>query len=74
MAEMKKRFSRRTVALFWCAAIAVLIGGLIYAEQIAFLYVLATLVIVALLVVVGRADLENVGRESAGFASGENKV
>ena len=55
------------IALFWLAAIAVLIGVLIRIEQIAMLYVLATLALVALLVVVGRADLEKVDRNSAGF-------
>lgn len=77
MAEMQRRkYSRRTVALFWCVATAVLIGGLIYAEQIALLYVLATLVIVALLLVVGRADLEKVSRDSAGFAAsaGDDRI
>ncbi len=53
------------MALFWLVAVAVVIGGLIYFEQIAFLYVLMTLALIALLLVVGFADLENVGREDA---------
>jgi hypothetical protein len=37
---------------------------MIYLEQIPLLYVVATLVLVALLVVVGFSNLEKVGRES----------
>lgn len=59
----ESKFSRRTVALFWCLLVAVFIGFLIYWEQIALLYVIATLGLVALLLIVGFADLENVGRE-----------
>lgn len=64
-AMKNSKFSRRTVALFWCLLVAVLIGFLIYWEQIALLYVVATLSLVALLLVVGFADLEKVGRENA---------
>ncbi len=60
----QSRFSRRTLALFWLLLVAAVIGVLIYLEQIAFLYVLATLVLVALLLIVGFADLERVGREN----------
>lgn len=67
MADGQKRYSRRTIALFWLAAIALVIGVLIRIEQIAMLYVLATLALVALLVIVGQADLEKVDRNSAGF-------
>lgn len=59
-----KRYSRRLIALFWCAAIAVLIGVLLYLEQIAVLYVLATLGLVVLLLIVAFADLEKVSRSS----------
>ncbi|HXG83495.1 MAG TPA: hypothetical protein VNI84_05640 [Pyrinomonadaceae bacterium] len=73
MADGQSRFSRRRIALFWCAAIVIVVGFLIYIEQIALLYVLATLVLVGLLIVVGRADLEKVNRENAGFAgNGDN--
>ena len=61
----KGRFSRRTVALFWFLLVTVLIGFLIYWEQIALLYVFATLGLVVLLLIVGFADLEKVGRENA---------
>lgn len=61
----KGRYSRRTVALFWLLVVAILIGFLIYWEQIALLYVIATLGLVTLLLIVGFADLEKVGRENA---------
>jgi hypothetical protein len=51
-----------------------LIGTLIYLEQIAILYVLSTLALVALLVTVVMSDLENIGsntgRGSAGNEAG----
>ena len=50
------------IALFWLTLVAVGIGILIYFEQIAVLYVLATLTLIALLLVVAFADLETVGR------------
>ena len=64
MAEKAKKLNRRTSALLWCFAVAVVIGVLIYFEQIAILYVLATLGLVLLLIIVGFADLENVGQEN----------
>ena len=53
---------RRTTALLIMLAVAIVIGVLIAYEQISVLYVLATLTIVALLLVVGFADLEAVSR------------
>lgn len=50
-------------AMLVLIAAAFVIGILIYLEQIAVLYVLATLGIVVLLLIVALADLENVGRE-----------
>ena len=64
-----QRFSRRTIALFWLAIVAVLIGVLIYFEQIAVLYVLATVSLVVLLLVVAFAHLEKVGTDGAGVGS-----
>ena len=70
MAVKEGRFSRRTSALLWLLAVAVVIGTLIYLEQIAILYVLATISLVALLLTVAFADLEKVGRENIeGFIS-----
>lgn len=57
-----KKLGRRTTALLWLIGVAVLVGGLIAFEQISLLYVLATFSIVALLLIVAFADLENVGR------------
>ena len=69
MANMQK-FSRRTIALFWFLAVAIVIGILIYLEQIALLYVLATVGLVALLLIVGFSDLESVDRDAvSGFAA-----
>ena len=53
------------VALFWLALVTVIIGALIYYEQITILYVIATLALVALLVTVGFADLEGAPRKDA---------
>ena len=64
MAVKQSKLGRRTIALFWLLAVAAVIGTLIYLEQIAILYVLATLALVALLLIVAFADLENVGREN----------
>lgn len=64
MAETKSKYSRRTIALFWLFAVALVIGLLIYFQQIAFLYVLATVALVGLLIIVGFSDLEKVSREN----------
>lgn len=65
MAENQNKFSRRTLALFGLILVAVVIGIILYLEQIAILYVLATLSLVVLLLIVAFADLEKVGRETA---------
>lgn len=54
--------SRRSAALLWMLVVAIVIGVLIAYEQISILYVLATFAIVALLLIVGFADLEGVSR------------
>ncbi len=60
------------IALLGLLGVAIVIGTLIYLEQIAILYVLATLALVALLLIVAFADLENVGRENLeGFITEE---
>lgn len=72
MTEKQSKYGRRTVALFWLVVVSVVIGAFIYWEQIALLYVLATLALVILLLVVGLADLEKVGRENIeGFIAKE---
>jgi uncharacterized membrane protein len=73
MTGKQSKYSRRTIALFWLALVTVIIGALIYFEQIAFLYVLATLSLVVLLLIVAFADLERVGRGNIeGFVGKEN--
>jgi len=64
MAGEQSRYSRRIIALFWLLLVSIVIGTLLYFEQIAILYVLATLSLVLLLLIVGFADLEKVGREN----------
>lgn len=72
MASKESRLSRRANALIWLLAVAIVIGTLIYLEQIAILYALATISLVALLLIVAFADLENVGRENIeGFNGNE---
>ena len=60
MANTQKKYSRRTIAMFWGLLTIIVISLFIYFEQIAFLYVLATLAITALLLIVGAADLEHI--------------
>ena len=72
MAAMEGKLSRRSTALVWLLAVAIVIGTLIYLEQIAILYVLATISLVGLLLIVAFANLEDVGRENIeGFIAKE---
>jgi len=64
MAVKNTKFSRRAVALFWLALVAIVLGVLIYLEQIGLLFVLATVALVALLIIVGFSDLEKIGVEN----------
>jgi len=65
-----ERYSRRSIALFWLAIVSIVIFSLIYFEQIAVLYILATISLAVLLLIVGFADLEGVSREKIeGFAT-----
>jgi Ca2+/Na+ antiporter len=57
-----QKFSRRKLALIILAAVSIVIGMLIYYEQISVLYVLTTLALVVLLLIVAFADLEGVSR------------
>ena len=65
MAEFFSNMSRRTKAVLWLLIAAIVIGTFIVLEQIAILYVVATLGIVLLLLIVAFADLEKVGRGDA---------
>ena len=70
MARLTERYSRRSIALFWLVLVSIILFTLIYFEQIAVLYILATLSLVVLLLIVGFADLEKVSREKIeGFAT-----
>ncbi len=51
------RQRRRRMTLLWSAIVVAIVIGLIWKEQIALLYVLATLSVTALLVVVAVSDL-----------------
>jgi hypothetical protein len=64
MALFGKKFGRRTIALFWCAVVAIISGTLISLQLIPILYVLATLSLVVLLLIVAFSDLESVGRDA----------
>lgn len=67
---LSDKYSRRTIALFWLIVVAIAISLILIYEQIALLYVLATIAITVLMLVVAFADLENVGRDKAeDFAS-----
>lgn len=66
MAEFFSNMSRRSKAVLWLLIAAIVIGTFIVLEQIAILYVVATLAIVLLLLIVAFADLENVGRGEGG--------
>ena len=53
---------RRRNTLIWIGAVSAVVIGLIWAEQIALLYVLATLGVTGLLVIVALADLSGARR------------
>ena len=57
--DIARKRRRRMVTLAWVAALALLTIGLIYKEQTAVLYILATLGVTVLLVIVAVADLED---------------
>ncbi len=63
MAENTGGISRRMKALIGAVAVGIIIASLLYYEQIAFLYVLVTIALTALLLTVAYADLEKVGRD-----------
>lgn len=58
--EARKR--RRRLTLLWCAVSAAVVIGLIYKEQIALLYILATVGVTILLLIVAKADLHGARR------------
>ncbi|HXF42658.1 MAG TPA: hypothetical protein VNK26_02870 [Pyrinomonadaceae bacterium] len=62
MSLLPNNLSRRAKVFLLLSIATIVIGTLIYLEQISLLYVLATLGIVVLLLVVAFSDLENVGK------------
>ncbi|OLE53831.1 MAG: hypothetical protein AUG51_11110 [Acidobacteria bacterium 13_1_20CM_3_53_8] len=59
------RRRRRTRTLIWVAALAIITISLIYFEQTALLYILATLGVTVLLIVVAMADLAGTEKTAA---------
>lgn len=51
------RSRRRKITILWAALMAIVVGGLIYWEKTAVLYILSTLGVSALLAVVALSDL-----------------
>lgn len=49
--------NRKTITYLWVFALAILTGFLVYKEQTALLYIVATLGVTAILVIVALADL-----------------
>jgi hypothetical protein len=62
-ADARRR--RRMMTLLWIVGVAVLVTGLIYKEQIALLYILATVSVTVLLVIVAMADLDGARRATS---------
>jgi predicted lysophospholipase L1 biosynthesis ABC-type transport system permease subunit len=69
--QAQGRRRRRVLTLSWIAALALAVIALIYWEQTALLYILATLGVTALLIVVAMADLGRVNTPSAGSSADE---
>ncbi len=65
MAEKKQFLTKRKTALLLTTVLFIFLFVLLKFEQIALIYVLATLGLVALLLTVAYSDLEKVGRENA---------
>lgn len=68
-----KRDRRRQKALLGMIAVGAIIGLLIYFEQVAVIYILSTLSLIALLLLVGFSDLEKVGTEENTFTPNESQ-
>lgn len=68
-----RRKGRRTM-LWWIAAVAVVVIALLVMEQVALLYVLATLSIAGLLAVVALADLRGAKQTTAQIPPGDDSA
>ncbi|MBX3290688.1 MAG: hypothetical protein KF855_15335 [Acidobacteria bacterium] len=62
MSNAKKKLSRRQSIFISLGVVTVVIGTLLYFEQISVLYLLATISLVALLLVVAFSDLQEMGK------------
>lgn len=72
VSNLKRR--RRTAAILWSAALAIVTMTLIYFEQTALLYVLATLGVTAILVVVAVSDLNRGEKHPASVPSADDSA
>ncbi len=72
MSQPQPKISRRSRALLWFLGAAVVIGTLLFFEQIQILYLVSTLALIVLLLIVAFSDLESVGIEAA--ENGPNKI
>ena len=68
------RKSNRRMTLIWIAAATAIIVALIWTEQVALLYVLATLSVTALLMIVAMADLGGAQRPLTGTAPNDDSA
>jgi peptidoglycan/LPS O-acetylase OafA/YrhL len=72
-AARARRQSRRTTIL-WVAGVAAVVIALLVMEQVALLYVLATLSVTALLVIVAFADLRGAREVTEQIAPGDDSA
>lgn len=68
------RKGNRRTTFIWIAASAAIIIALIYTEQVALLYVLATLSVTALLMIVAMADLGGARGQLTGHAPNDDSA
>jgi hypothetical protein len=74
MARKIGGLSRKQVTWLWIVLASAVVVALLYWEQIALLYVLATLAVTWLLVVVALADLHDARRSAAPIAVGDDSA
>ncbi|HMO81671.1 MAG TPA: hypothetical protein PKD24_12855 [Pyrinomonadaceae bacterium] len=73
MSNRERKLGRRGAVFLWLGATAIVIMTLVYLEQIALLYLVATVGLIVLLLVVAFSDLESLDRETAeSFARGKD--
>jgi hypothetical protein len=74
MARNSGGLSRRQKTWLWILIPTAIVIALLYWEQIALLYVLATLAVTWLLIVVAMADLHDARRSTAPVAAGDDSA